>query len=126
EQRPGQLDALVVQLCVDGLKHPAGRLRALLDRVRPVLKDLGLDDRNDPRLLAERGVARECMRVRPDAVLAGEALGDRICRPPLGALRAQLAALVQAVAQAVEALGIVSPSASASGFAPLSTLIPGM
>ena len=104
EERPGQLDALVVQLGVDRLEHAAGRLRALLDRVRPVLKHLRLDDRDDPGLLAERRVARECVGIRPDAVLAGEALGDRVRRAPFGELRAQLAVLAQAVAQAVEAL----------------------
>ena len=105
EERPGQLDALVMQLRVDGLEHAAGRLRALLDRVRPVLEHLRLDDRDDPGLLAERRVARERVGIRPDAVLAGEALGDRVRRAPFGEPGAQLPVLVQPVAQAVEALG---------------------
>ena len=46
---------------------------AALDRVVAVHQHLGLDDRDEPRLLRERRVARERVRVRPDAVLARDA-----------------------------------------------------
>ena len=70
EQRPLDVDALVEQFGVDGGEHAGGDEAAALDRVRPVLQHLGLDDRDDSGLLAERGVAGERVRVRPDAVLA--------------------------------------------------------
>ena len=73
--------------------------------MRPVLQHLGLDDRDDPRLLAERGVARERVRVRPDAVLARLVGVDRVRRAPLREARAELAVLLEPRAQPVEAFG---------------------
>ena len=72
EQRPEDVDALVEQLRVERVEHAARDVVAALDRVRAVLEHLRLDDRDDARLLAERRVARERVRVRPDAVVARE------------------------------------------------------
>ena len=47
-------------------------------------------------------------------------------RPPLGETRAQLPVFVQPLAQAVQPLGDLSPGRRASGWVPLSTLMPGM
>ena len=76
-----------------------------LDRVVAVHQHLGLDDRDEARLLRERGVAGERVRVRPDAVLARDPVADRDHGAPLGEPRAELAVLREALAQAVEALG---------------------
>src|SRR5439155_4644926 len=56
-------------------------------------------------LLAQCGVARERVRIRPDAVVARDVLADRDHGPPLREARAELAILVHALTQAVEALG---------------------
>ena len=82
-----------------------GDLEAALDRVVAVHQHLGLDDRHEPGLLAERRVARERVRVRPDAVLARDAVADRDHGAPLREARAELAVLLEPLAQAVEALG---------------------
>ena len=50
------------------LQRARRHLVAALDRVVGVHQHLGLDDRDDPGLLAQRGVARERVRVRADAV----------------------------------------------------------
>src|SRR6266568_4419426 len=73
--------------------------------MRSVLQHLRLDDRDDSGLLAERGVAGEGMRVRPDAVLARQRVRDRVRRAPLREPGAELAVLLEPLAQAVEALG---------------------
>src|SRR5437764_1076630 len=70
-----------------------------------VHQHLGLDDRHDPRLLAERRVAGERVRVRPDGVLARQAVRDRVRGAPLREARAQAVVLLQPLAQAVEAFG---------------------
>ena len=49
------------------MQRPRGHLVAALDRVVGVHQHLGLDDRNESRLLAERRVAGERVRVRADA-----------------------------------------------------------
>src|SRR5207245_9404540 len=58
------------ELGEDRAEHAARDMEAALDRVRPVLQDLRLDDRHEAGLLAERGVAGQRVRVRPFAVLA--------------------------------------------------------
>ena len=65
---PSQVDALVVELVEDLVQRPLGRPVARLDVVVGVHQHLGLDDRHDPLLLAERRVASERVRVRLDAV----------------------------------------------------------
>ena len=82
-----------------------GDVARALDRVVAVHQHLGLDDRHDARLLAQRGVAGERVGVGVDAVLATAAVGDRVDRAPLREARAELAVLGQALAQPVEALG---------------------
>jgi hypothetical protein len=52
EQRAAEIESLIVQLRVDSLQHAAGGLAALADRMRPVLQDLGLHDRDDVGFLA--------------------------------------------------------------------------
>ena len=78
---------------------------AALDRVGAVLEHLRLDDWDQPRLLAERGVAGQCVRVGPDAVLARQPIADRVRGAPLGEPGTEAAVLLQPRAQAVEALG---------------------
>ena len=70
-----------------------------------VHQDLGLDDRHQPRLLRERGVAGERVGVDPDRVLAGDPVADRDHGTPLGEPRAEPAVLGEAVTKAVEPLG---------------------
>ena len=93
------------QLRIERVQHARGDVIRALDRVRPVHEHLGLDDRHDPGLLAERRVAGERMRVRPDAVLARERVGDRVRRAPLREARAEVAVLLEPPAQPVEAFG---------------------
>jgi hypothetical protein len=95
EQRPLDVDALVEELGVDGREDARRDEAAPLDRVRPVLQHLGLDDRDDSRLLAQRGVAGERMRVRPDAVLARHRVADRVRRAPLGEAGTEPAVLLE-------------------------------
>jgi hypothetical protein len=78
---------------------------AALDRVGAVHQDLGLDDRDESRLDAECGVARQRVGVGVEAVLRGNAVADGDDRPPLGEAGAQAAVLSEPIAQAVEALG---------------------
>ena len=46
--------------------------RRSLQRVIAVHQDLGLDNRNDVRLLAERRIARKRMRVRAEREVGGQ------------------------------------------------------
>ena len=75
-----------------------------LDRVVAVHQHLGLDDRDEAGLLRQRAVAGERVRVRPQAVLAGDAGADRDHRAPLREPCAELVVLGQPVAQAVQPL----------------------
>ena len=80
-----------------------------------------------PLFLAQRGVARERVRVHVDAVLRRDAVADVDHRAPLGEPRAELAVLDEPRAQAVEAVGDeLARRDFASGVVPLSTLMPGM
>jgi hypothetical protein len=105
EERPGEVDALVEQLRVDRGEDARGDDAAALDRVRAVLQDLRLDDRDDARLLAQRRVPGERVRVRPDAVLARQRVRDGVRRAPLREARAEPAVLGEALAQPVQAFG---------------------
>ena len=82
-----------------------GHLVAALDRVVAVHQHLGLDDRDEPGLLRQRGEAGERLGVGVDAALGRDPVADGDDRPPLGEARAEVAVLGQAVAQAVQALG---------------------
>ena len=86
------------------LQRARGDLVAALDRVVGVHEHLGLDDRDDAGLLAERGVAGERMRVRADARDRRDAVADRDDRAPLREARAEPAVLLEPCAQAVEPL----------------------
>src|SRR3954466_8170854 len=70
-----------------------------------VHQHLRLDDRHEAGFLRQRRVARERVRVRPEAVLARNALADRDDAAPLREPRTELAVLVQPGAQAVEPFG---------------------
>src|SRR3954467_3664413 len=70
-----------------------------------VHQHLRLDDRHEAGFLRQRRVARERVRVRPEAVLARNALADRDDAAPLREPRTELAVLVEPGAQAVEPFG---------------------
>jgi hypothetical protein len=69
--------------------------------VGAVHQDLGLDDRDDAVVLAERRVTGERMGVGLDRAPGGDAVGDVDHRPPLGEARAALVVLDQPFAEAV-------------------------
>ena len=96
---------LVEHLRVEGEEDARRDVVRALDRVRAVHQHLRLDDRHDAGLLAERCIARERMRVRPDAVLARQLVGDRVRRAPLRETGTELVVLLEASAEPVEALG---------------------
>ena len=91
-------DAIEIERVVDGIQRPFRDLLAAVDVVIAVHQHLGLHDRDEPGLLAERRVARERVRVRPDAVLAGDAGADRVGRAPLREARAEPVILLQPLA----------------------------
>ena len=98
QQRAAEVDSLVMELRVHPLEDAAGHNPALRDRVRAVLQDLGLDDRDETGLLAKGCVAGERVSVRPDGVLARLVRRDRVGRPPLREARAELPILLEPVA----------------------------
>ena len=104
QERPAQVDPLDQQLVERPLQRARGDVVAALDRVVGVHEHLGLDDRDDAGLLAERGVAGERMRVRADARDRRDAVSDRDDRAPLREARAEAAVLLEPCAQAVEPL----------------------
>ena len=65
---PSSATLLIVELLEGLLEHPLGDLAAAVDVVVAVHQHFRLDDRHDLRRLAERGIARERMRVGVDAV----------------------------------------------------------
>ena len=87
------------------MKRPPRDVVAGLDRVVAVHQHLGLDDRHEPGLLAERGVARERVRVRVEAGIGRDAVADRDHRAPLREAGAELVVLLEPLAQPVESLG---------------------
>ena len=66
-------DPLGVERGEDGVERGLGDLDAALDGVVAVHEHLGLDDRDEARLLAERGVASESVGVGVDAVRGRDA-----------------------------------------------------
>ncbi len=66
-----ELDALGDQLGEDRLEHRLGDLLGTLDRMLAVHQHLGLDDRRDACLLAERRVASKRVRIDGDRVVVG-------------------------------------------------------
>ena len=110
----------------DRAQRAVGHLVAALDRVRAVHQHLGLDDRDEPALDAQRRVARERVGVGLDAGVARDPVADLDHGPPLREARAEAAVLADPLAQAVEPLGdLLELRRRASGLVPLSTLMPG-
>ena len=68
---PSSVHALLEQLAVERLERaPTVTSNDALDRVVAVHQHLGLDDRHDAGLLAQRRVPRQRVRVDVDAVRA--------------------------------------------------------
>ena len=70
-----------------------------------VHQNLRLDDRHQPRFLAERSEHGERPRIRFDASLSWNTLVDRNHRAPLCEARSELPILLKSLAKAVESLG---------------------
>src|SRR6202035_2756718 len=86
--------------------HPGGDLGAAVDVVAAVHQHFGLDDRHDARVLAQRRVTRERVRIGADAGIARHAvLADVDHRAPFGEFGAEPAIFAEPLAQAVEAFG---------------------
>ena len=91
-----------------------------------VHQHLGLDDRHQPLLLAERGVARERVRVRLDAGAVGSPSPMWITARHL-AKRAPSRRYSSSRSRRPSRPSVTSsPATPASGLAPASTLMPGM
>jgi len=99
---------------------------AALDGMIPIHQHLGLDDRDDARFLAKRRIARQAFGIGIDRVGRGDAGTDVDHRAPLGEARPELVVPGQPFAQTVQALGDGLAAKPASGFAPMSTLMPGI
>src|SRR5712691_6002061 len=80
-------------------------LLATLDSVAAIHKDLWLDDRHQPRLLAQGGVASQRMGVSRNAGMAGSALANGDDCAPFAEPGAKIEILFEALAQAIQALG---------------------
>ena len=104
QQDPLWVNTLVAQLGEHGVEGARRDLEAALERVVAVHQHFGLDDRDEPGFLRQRGVARECVGVRPDAVLARNPLADRDHGAPLREACTQPAVLFEPVPQTVESL----------------------
>ena len=103
-----------------------GDLEAAVDVVVAVHQHLGFDDRHDLRRLAERGIARQRMRIGVDAVCGRDAGADVDHGAPFGEARALLVIFRQPVGELVEADGDELARAAGSGLVPSSTLMPGI
>ena len=72
----------------EGFEHrPQGRfghVGAALDGVAPIHEDLGFDDRDQPALLAQGGVAGESMGIGREGGGGGSSVAHGDDRPPLG------------------------------------------
>jgi len=71
EQHSFEKNVLRVELVEDDVQRRLGDFVAALERVVAVHQHFGLDDRHQSRLLAERRVARQCVRVGFDAACGG-------------------------------------------------------
>src|SRR5450631_66712 len=95
-----------VELFVEhDFEHVLGHAEAAVDVVVAVHQHFRLDDRHDLRFLAERGIARQRVRIGLDAVAARDALADVDHAAPFGEARALLVIFRQPVGQSVEADG---------------------
>ena len=106
EERALEEDLVVAERLVDGGEDALGGGGAGLDVVPAVGEDLGLDDGDEPVLLAEQRVPREPLGVLPDGELGRLPGGaDLEHGAPLGEARAGLVVLGAARAQGVVPLG---------------------
>ena len=96
---------LGVKLVEDGAQDFLGHLGAPLQGVLAVHEHFRLDDGDQSGFLAQRGVARQRLRVGLDAAPAGNAVAHGNHRAPLGKTGAHLRVLSQAVAQSVQTFG---------------------
>ena len=96
---------LIVKLLEYGLERPFRDNVAAIDVVAAVHQHLGLHDRHDAFLLAERCITREHVGVRHDAGVARDVGADVDHRAPLGELGAEAAIFGEPFAQAIEPLG---------------------
>jgi hypothetical protein len=55
EQHPLEIDLVLCELAEEPTEHPLGCLETPLDPVVALHQDLGLDDRDEPRLLRQSG-----------------------------------------------------------------------
>ena len=118
--------------CSNSAANNACSVSAVTSKHRSIVCDavhqhLGLDDRHDVGFLAQRRVTRERVGVDVDAVRARDVVADRDDRAPLREPGAESAVLVEPLAQTVETFGDeLAGVRPASGFVPLSTLMPGI
>ena len=105
QQGAAQVDALDVELVKGPLERARRDVVAPLDRVVGVHQHLGLDDRDDPGLLTQCGVARQRVRIRADTRDRGDPVADGDDRAPLCEARPERAVLLEPPAQPVEPFG---------------------
>jgi hypothetical protein len=118
-------DTLAVELVEQRDERGLRDVEAAIDVVVAVHQHLGLDDRHDPRLLAERGVAGERVGIGVDAIGARDVLADVDDRAPLGEAGAELVIFGSRSRRPSRPSVIFSPGAAARSLAPVSTLMPG-
>ncbi len=87
------------------MQHPARDVGTPFERMVSVGKHLGFHDRDDSRLLAQCGIARERVRVRLDRAARRRIGGDPKDGAPLCERRAHRPVLDKALPQPVEAFG---------------------
>src|SRR5919112_6165670 len=101
------MDPLLVHGIVGPTQRPLVDLEGALDGVIPVDEDFGLDDGHEAGLLGEGRVQGERPGVRLYALDRRYAVADGDDRPPLGEARAHAHVLLEPLAQAVQALGVL-------------------
>jgi hypothetical protein len=117
---------VVAERLVHGGEDALGDGGAGLDVVGAINEDLGLDDGDQPVLLADYRVPCEPLGVQPDGELGGLAAGaDLEHGAPLGEARAGLVVLGAARAQGVVSLGGGLAVGAGDLDDALSTLMPG-
>ena len=104
QERARSVHAVVVELRVQRLQRAGRRRLARVDVMVAVHQDLGLHDRHDAALLAQRRVPRHRVHVREEGEVRGEPVADEDGGAPLGEPGPEIAVLAQPFAQPVEAL----------------------
>ena len=105
QQGAREIDAVMRHLGVQRVEGVGGGRFARGEIVVAVHEDLGLDDRHDPGLLAEGGVAGHRMTVRDAGERRGQPVADDDRGAPFREACAQAVILGEAFPQPVEALG---------------------